>query len=242
MAQVPWECLSVETASLRQARRLLRACVKKLTHCVVHLDIQDTVTQLQSMLESLRGEPHREDDESCFKIISARGMVALPPKFLGNCDSGVQAYLSNFLLKLVPEFRGVWVCYGLIRHLSTVGCICDADEWGSILLSIEVECLVFQPNPGSIVVGVVTHLRPTHVGLLIYGLFAATIHAAGLSARYVYKKERSQFVGRLESCPPLCLKSTVALQICSYGCTTSGIISIEGALEDAEKTGALEAP
>jgi len=172
-------------------------------------------------------------------------MVAIPPRFLDNCDHGIRLYISNFLLKMVKELNGVWVCYGSIRHTTEVGCMCDADEFGAVLFPVDVECLLFQPRNGRLVVGSVTLVRPSHVGLLVYGVFPATISSKGLTMKgYRFDKETSEFipsdaVDGETVVPPIRLKCLVALRITNHRCSHTGIISIQGTLDDTSATGVI---
>lgn len=85
------------------------------------------------------------------------------------------------------------MAYNKLEILDTHGVIFY--ERPHIHFNIRVRLLVFRPVVGAYVVGVVNKVEPDHIGLLVHGIFNASVIAAtGLSQDFEYEADDSKFV------------------------------------------------
>ncbi|KAF8821538.1 Dna-directed Rna polymerase I RPA43 [Cardiosporidium cionae] len=234
MAQIPWETLSAGLLSLNDAVFILQNCTADLSRNLGPAECQSISLQLRQIIESLN-ETHF--GEHFYKIL-AKGTVQLLPCYLNRVSAGIRSYLSNFLLRFVPEFNGIWLGYGKIDVLDSLGYTPESESWGIVVFDIIVECLVFRPSIGSFVVGKVNQVRPGHLGLLVHGFFSAIIHRNHIPTKFRY--EKSVYQNSTDN-TEVALHSIVRFEVIKYQSSASGeILSIEGSLHDTTNAGLIQ--
>lgn len=175
-----------------------------------------------------------------FSRVVARGAIQLHPCYMQSVRMGVRAYLSNFLLKYLPEFNGVWVAYHpkILRH-DSIGFLSDAEKMAIITFEVQIQCLVFRPSPSALLVGTVNQIRDTHITLLVDGIFSACIRRDSLERHYVLAD--NVYVARDDAYATIRPLSTVAFTVERCRHSSSGeIMTIEGSLNDASLCGVLD--
>ncbi|KAI8802382.1 hypothetical protein BJ742DRAFT_833393 [Cladochytrium replicatum] len=114
-------------------------------------------------------------NSSHFRNIAGRLYVHLPPRFASAPMEGVHLYLSRFLMRYVPEVDSIVLAYSNVEPEETSARI----MFDSPFLHFYVRAVftVFRPSIGSLLLGVVNKVSPDHVGLLVHGVFNASIPA-----------------------------------------------------------------
>lgn len=110
---------------------------------------------------------------SCLVVKTHRRHLALAPKFLHKKRSGIKENLDAELLKYNVVLEGVPLAYDDIKIVGELGDIYD--DVGYIHINIEADFVIFQPQCGQTLVGVVNKKAPSHIGCLIHGCFNASI-------------------------------------------------------------------
>jgi hypothetical protein len=99
----------------------------------------------------------------------------IPPSYLGNVKRGAYCQLENFLLSYVDQFGGVVVAFSNVNVLGHGGLIYyDQPE---IHFRVSVQFLVFSPFSGERLKGVISHVGYDHIGVIVHGIFNASIPA-----------------------------------------------------------------
>ncbi|XP_018431815.1 PREDICTED: DNA-directed RNA polymerase I subunit RPA43 [Nanorana parkeri] len=110
---------------------------------------------------------------SCLVLRTHRRPLALSPRYLNKKRSGIQEHLNAELLKYSSRLEGVPVAYDNVKIVGEFGDI--QDDVGYIHLNIQADFVIFQPQSGEKLVGVVNKVAPSHIGCLVHGCFNASI-------------------------------------------------------------------
>ncbi|TRY72873.1 hypothetical protein DNTS_021694, partial [Danionella cerebrum] len=117
---------------------------------------------------------------SCLVLDKHRRHVSLPPVYIKKKRAGIEHELNKELLKFSSSLNGVPMAYSEIKVVGKHGDILD--DQGFIHLNIEASFVIFKPESGSKLVGVVNKLAVGHVGCLVHGCFnASVVKPSGLS-------------------------------------------------------------
>ncbi|XP_069585924.1 DNA-directed RNA polymerase I subunit RPA43 [Ranitomeya imitator] len=114
-----------------------------------------------------------DSNHSCLAVRTHRRHIALAPKYMSKKRSGITEHLTAELLKYNVILEGVPVAYDNIKLIGELGDIYD--DVGYIHINIEADFVVFQPQYGEKLVGVVNKKAPSHIGCLVHGCFNASI-------------------------------------------------------------------
>lgn len=112
--------------------------------------------------------------------------VALRPHNGGNMIAAVKGQLNDMLLKYSEDIQGVAVSYSdleLPRGME-YGRILGAEPW--VHVDLRATMVVFRPIRGLQLRGMVSQASDSHVSLLVYGMFNASLSAQDLSKYYTY--------------------------------------------------------
>ncbi|XP_040217591.1 DNA-directed RNA polymerase I subunit RPA43 [Rana temporaria] len=110
---------------------------------------------------------------SCLVVNTHRRHLPLSPRYLNKKRSAIQEQLNEELLRYSPRLEGVPVAYDNIKIVGELAEIHDDD--GYIHLNIQVDFVIFQPQCGEKLVGVVNNVAPSHIGCVVHGCFNASI-------------------------------------------------------------------
>uniref|UniRef100_A0A8C5PWB8 DNA-directed RNA polymerase subunit n=1 Tax=Leptobrachium leishanense TaxID=445787 RepID=A0A8C5PWB8_9ANUR len=110
---------------------------------------------------------------SCLMVETHRRHLAISPKYLKRTRTGIQEQLSTELLRYNAGLTGVPVAYDNIK---LVGEFADIyDDLGHIHINIQADFVIFRPDYGQKLVGVVNKVAPSHIGCLVHGCFNASV-------------------------------------------------------------------
>lgn len=112
--------------------------------------------------------------------------IALLPRDTSNPMSAVQAQLNNMLLKYNENLNGVPVAFSDLHFPKgkDSGRIISDSYW--IHVDVMTSIVTFRPNVGTRLTGKITKLTDSHVSLLIYGMFNASISGEEMKCKYTY--------------------------------------------------------
>ncbi|KAI8593273.1 hypothetical protein BDZ88DRAFT_404168 [Geranomyces variabilis] len=110
-----------------------------------------------------------------FHAISTTIRIQLAPVFLATPARGVRAHLARFLMRYVDELDGVVLSYANVKAIGDVARVIDDSPFCHFV--VRATCWVFRPVVGETIVGVVNKVSSDHVGLLVHGVFNASIPA-----------------------------------------------------------------
>ncbi|KAJ3028312.1 hypothetical protein HDV00_010471 [Rhizophlyctis rosea] len=116
-----------------------------------------------------------EQLQSSFRILRTKLLLNLAPVFVGSEQKGAEEYLNRFLMRYVPEVDGVVLSYSDIRPVESAARIIYDSPF--FHFHITVTLTLFAPKEKSNLVGVVNKVSPDHIGLLVHGVFNASIPA-----------------------------------------------------------------
>eukprot|EP00375_Theileria_parva_P002596 XP_765276.1 hypothetical protein [Theileria parva strain Muguga] len=159
MAQFSWKVIESKPASLHSVLESVEKCNNDISLCL-HSSSHKTriLSQLETFLQSVR----EISEDPSFKqyietlpsleFLKTTGVVQIHPSYLGNVNSGIYAYLSNFLMHYNDDFSGVWISCGDIVPLDSLGYLTTGDYQGLVSLRISLRVLAFIPKLDVIIV------------------------------------------------------------------------------------------
>lgn len=108
-----------------------------------------------------------------FVIHNVAILVHIPPIYSNNISQGIDRYFYQMLLRYDSNWNGVPLCYSDVSILSPRATIVNDNPF--LHIHVEAKILVFHPNIGKNIKGVINRISSTHIGLIVYGLFNASI-------------------------------------------------------------------
>ncbi|KAL0619415.1 DNA-directed RNA polymerase I subunit RPA43 [Plecturocebus cupreus] len=110
---------------------------------------------------------------SCLVAGPHRRHIALSPRYLNRKRTGIREQLDAELLRYSESLLGVPIAYDNIKVVGELGDIYD--DQGHIHLNIEADFIIFSPEPGQKLMGIVNKVSSSHIGCLVHGCFNASI-------------------------------------------------------------------
>ena len=172
---------------------------------------------------------------SAFQLTSLVVRVSLPAACLGNVRAGVDCVLASYLMKYREDINGVMLSFSdveLAQGSARVG------DMAMMHFDVRAQALVFRPAVGMLLQGVVAKVAGDHIGLLVSGVFNASISGDTLTEGYVFDGSRDCWVasdgGTLEEGTPVRFEVERLHE-------AAGLVSITGSLPSASRVAQLEA-
>ena len=156
----------------------------------------------------------------------------LPPATLNDVGAGISEVLNRRLMKYDETIGGVMLSYSNVTLSKDRGAIFN--ELPNIMFEVNVEAVIFGPRPGCRLLGKVNKISRNHVGMLVGGVFNASVSSDKISKDLQYDAELDTWCdNRPGTNAPGALSlgdnlSFVAERIQSSG----GIFCINGKLDD----------
>jgi len=126
-------------------------------------------------------------NDSCFKEVTVSLYVHLHPFYLGNVQGGLDNHLNDYLMKYNSELKGVVLAYYDMKINDNYGKILSDTPY--IHFHVQTKMLLFSTQEGDKIVGKVNHLGEDHIGLLVMGVFNASIEKSDIFSSYYFDKE-----------------------------------------------------
>ncbi|XP_029942783.1 DNA-directed RNA polymerase I subunit RPA43 [Salarias fasciatus] len=153
---------------------------------------------------------------SCLVMNTHRRHLALPPMYLKKKKTGIREELETELLKFSQRLNGVPLAYDNVRIVGQAGDIYD--DSGYIHMDIEASFILFQPQKGQKLLGMVNKLGLSHVGCLVHGCFNASIPKPNLVTVETWRDFGPRIGAELE------------FEVMALDADTAGVLLIRGRL------------
>lgn len=149
-------------------------------------------------------------------FIQATLTLSLPllPSFIGRELEGATSAIGDMLGRYHSELGGVLLAYARPRFATSTATASAAgcgggpyvashsgaplgrifEELPVIHVRVSVDALVFKPSVGSVMHGRVVSMSPGHLGLLVAGLFNATIHIDDMAGGYTHDEDAKAWI------------------------------------------------
>lgn len=233
MAQSPWQSIDQEyPLDINSAAKIARQCARHLSTKIGDLAAQ-TISQLNITAQALA---HQPNNQKIYVRLRIQGVAHLHPAFLADPQRGIKLYLSRFLLKYIPELQGFWLAFdkSSLTLIEDVGFVYEADRYGIISVRLQLDVLLFRPIPSALLIGEIQQIRPSHVSLLVLGLFNCTLRKKTLQTRFK-EGEENKLIDKETG--HILLKGD-KIQFKVIRCTfMDDTVSLEGSISDTTCTG-----
>eukprot|EP00842_Homolaphlyctis_polyrhiza_P003172 jgi/Hompol1/3856/HPOL_003374-RA len=107
--------------------------------------------------------------DSSFRQVRARLRICLSPLFSSNPLRGVNDYLNTY----VPELNGIVLSFSNVAFTSDTASIINESPFAHFYITATFT--VFSPRVGGALLGVVNKVSSDHIGMLVHGVFNASI-------------------------------------------------------------------
>lgn len=187
MYQIPWEVKESCVVTSEVAYHLIGKCIRSIgcldsskSEEIVSFG-QETIREIEKLaseqLKTIRESfiNKGEYDNECFELLRVKGTVQLLPNSIGNIEDSIKKYLCCFLFHYIAEFHGVWMCFHKVSTINKYGYIPDCEPNGSFLVNVEFKALVFKPKIGELLICRVSHVSPSHISGITYGILNVVI-------------------------------------------------------------------
>ena len=122
---------------------------------------------------------------SAYEMTLLTVRVALPSACLGNVGAGVKAMLSSYLMQYRDDIEGAILAFSDVALAQPHARVADAVP-ALLHFNVSAKALLFRPRVGMVLEGVVCRIASDHVGLLVAGVFNASISGASLVDNHVF--------------------------------------------------------
>lgn len=116
--------------------------------------------------------------ESAFKTIFPNITLCIPPVLMHDPHKAANEQLDSLLMRYVPQMGGVLMSHSELKFLEKLGKIDGDGAFANVF--INVSGLVWAPKIGMRLEGKIKLSTPSHVSLLVHGIFNASITSAHL--------------------------------------------------------------
>ncbi|GAC96875.1 hypothetical protein PHSY_004459 [Pseudozyma hubeiensis SY62] len=110
--------------------------------------------------------------------------LPIPPVWSSDPYSAFSDLMDTLVMRYVPQLSGVLITHSPTRFLQDTA-VFSADS-AFATAAVGFECVVWTPRIGQMLEGNICLSSPSHVSLLLYGLFNASIPASHLPAEFEF--------------------------------------------------------
>ncbi|EWM25972.1 twist neighbor [Nannochloropsis gaditana] len=156
--------------------------------------------------------------------------LALLPDAMGNLEESIHEKLHGMLMKYNQDVGGILLTLSQVRFPPSRRFASMMGDLPHLHVRVEATSLVFTPEPGMSLTGVVIKVTSTHVALLVYGLFNAAIAREDMPDAYAFDYDREAWVGTGGK-EVLGLGEEVAFRVVLVH-EAAGLIALDGSLRE----------
>ncbi|EPX71238.1 DNA-directed RNA polymerase I complex subunit Rpa43 [Schizosaccharomyces octosporus yFS286] len=99
--------------------------------------------------------------------------LSIAPAHSRNPLAAIHEHLDSMILSKMPRINGILLAYDNVRFLENSGKIMYDSPFSYCWIRVDV--LVFSPKKGDHLEGKINLVSPSHIGLLVLGIFNASI-------------------------------------------------------------------
>lgn len=122
--------------------------------------------------------------------------LELHPSKTGNILGGVRDRLNNMLMRYSEDFGGVVLSYSNEKLTSTKGAILESLPY--VHVQATAVLLLFSPTVGQTLEGVVNQVCGDHLGLLVMGVFNASIAVTDTEDSFDFDESEQSWSGKVD--------------------------------------------
>ncbi|GKZ01102.1 hypothetical protein MPSEU_001061800 [Mayamaea pseudoterrestris] len=164
---------------------------------------------------------------SAFRKIQFELTVSILPSGLEDVSKTVQESLQHFLLKYSSGMKGVPLAFNSVKILKN-GSGNILNELPHIHYSVACDAVVFAPKQGQRLTGVVRESFHSHLSLVVYNYFNASVSADALREQgFTFDLEDEQWKTDDDESLALSVDDRIRFKVLKVH-ESAGIISIEG--------------
>lgn len=170
---------------------------------------------------------------SPFEEVTLALRVSLLPASLKDIFGAIRANVYELLMRYNEAVGGVVLALNKIEFPPGEKHGRIYAEMPHIHFAISAQAQVFRPLPNTILRGAVTSVSSSHVGMLVYGIFNASLSSPELvRVGYSYSQLLNQWERKAEAMEDVIAMGTVITFAVSKLHQAQGLISIDGAMLD----------
>eukprot|EP01029_Cantina_marsupialis_P029125 TRINITY_DN779834_c0_g1_i1.p1 TRINITY_DN779834_c0_g1~~TRINITY_DN779834_c0_g1_i1.p1 ORF type:complete len:287 (+),score=109.40 TRINITY_DN779834_c0_g1_i1:118-861(+) len=144
---------------------------------------------------------------------------------------GIKKLLAQNIMKYDDRFGGVIIAYKSVKVQSKSGKFFN--EKAGAHIALKAKAVMFRPQKGQIIEGVVNKVSPTHVGLLVSNVFNAAVYARQMGETFAYDEESQCFYDSENETNIIQIGTKLNFVVKDVG-QKRGIIQIFGTLKQEE--------
>ena len=164
----------------------------------------------------------------------ARLHVHVHPSSLLDVDLGIREHLNSLLLRYNESLDGIPIAYSEVKRLSKAGAISPYFPLCDVL--IEASLTLLRPRAGMVLIGKVTEVSDTFIGILIFNLINCVIQIDDISSSdFVYSVFEQKWKSPKDSSHSISPGDAVKFiveRVDNHGC---GYITVVGGLKSRGK-------
>lgn len=168
-----------------------------------------------------------------FQRVEVQTVVSLWPSALADVRTRIRRQLDSLLMRYSTTLGGVPVAYTNPRARTRTAAI--HEDSPLVHVDLTAEFTVFAPKPNMRLHGTVNKITPDHVGILVLGVFNASLPRDALHPNFEYDPETDTWAEPGFDSPSLGVGSQVAFNVVSIE-SANGIVSLVGEMK-SENTG-----
>ncbi|CAN0002490.1 unnamed protein product [Discosporangium mesarthrocarpum] len=150
---------------------------------------------------------------------------------MGDIFERIRANIYKFLMKYNRGVGGVVLAVSDMAFADGRGDGIIHDEMPHIHYNVTAKAQVFRPQAGNLLVGRVNKVTSTHVGMLVCGIFNASVTAEELESKYEYDELSLKWQERGGEGGIITLGAELRFAVKRLH-EAAGLISVEGSLSD----------
>ncbi|CAM9656144.1 unnamed protein product [Ectocarpus sp. 4 AP-2014] len=175
---------------------------------------------------------------SPFEEAELKMCVSLLPSDIGDIYAGIRRNIYQFLMRYNEALGGVLLAVSDLSFGDGAREGRIEDEMPHIHFDVKAKAQVFRPRPGHVLQGRVNKVTSTHVGMLVCGIFNASVASESMGEGFRFDmtaREWQRSRGGKDGAPEVIAVGADTQFVVTRMHEAAGLISIEGSLEGLPK-------
>ncbi|CAM9193538.1 unnamed protein product [Ectocarpus sp. 13 AM-2016] len=175
---------------------------------------------------------------SPFEEVELKMCVSLLPSDIGDIYAGIRRNIYQFLMRYNEALGGVLLAVSDLSFGDGAREGRIEDEMPHIHFDVKAKAQVFRPRPGHVLQGRVNKVTSTHVGMLVCGIFNASVASESMGEGFRFDmtaREWQRSRGGKDGAGEVIAVGADTQFVVTRMHEAAGLISIEGSLEGLPK-------